>query len=123
LANLTNVRDGKVWTYNTLKAFCVQFPYLSEKQIRTALDKQEKEGLTEVGNFNRMGKDRNKWYSVKDVNSHLPKSADGNSHLPLRAEHYQIVSQIINIPPYRCYVRSIVSHGGGSEEVKFQSRA
>ena len=61
-ANEKHVHDGKVWTYNSVKAFTTLFPYLSAKQIRTALEKLEADGLIESGNFNCSAYDRTKWF-------------------------------------------------------------
>ncbi len=61
-ANAENFRDGAHWTYNSVRAYCELFPYLSEKQIRTALDLLEQEGIIRSGNFNKDRRDRTKWY-------------------------------------------------------------
>ena len=74
-ANERNVYEGKAWTYNTLDAFCNLFPYLSAKQIRTALNKLKDAGLVAVGNFNKDPRDRTIWYAP-----------EGKCHLPKRAE-------------------------------------
>lgn len=58
--------DGKYWTYNSRKAFAELFPYASEKQIRTALEKLIKNGLIITGNYNPDKRDRTLWYSLSD---------------------------------------------------------
>ena len=63
-ANGTNFHDGKYWTYNSIKAFNDLFPYMSEKVIRTALQKLENEGLIETGNYNAAAYDRTTWYAL-----------------------------------------------------------
>lgn len=50
-ANRRNLRDGRYWTYNSISAFGELFPYLSEKQIRTALEKLVSAELIIKGNF------------------------------------------------------------------------
>lgn len=73
-ANERNFYNGRYWTYNSLKAFCEIFPYLSEKQIRRALNKLQEEGILLVGNFNQNPYDRTLWYSLSEKgNSILPK--------------------------------------------------
>ena len=62
--NGKNEHDGYYWTYNSMKAYAEQFPYLTERQIRTALNKLESEGLVMTGNFNDAAYDRTKWYTV-----------------------------------------------------------
>ncbi len=61
-ANRHNEHEGRYWTYNSIKAWALLFPYLTPKQIRTALDKLETEGLILSGNFNASAYDRTKWY-------------------------------------------------------------
>ena len=53
ITNQTNFHDGEYWTYNSVKAFEAQFPYLSGKQIRTALKKLEDAGVNQTGNYNK----------------------------------------------------------------------
>lgn len=65
-ANGTNFYDGNYWTYNSTKAFAEQFPYLSQRQIETALKKLRDEGIIEVGNYNAMKYDRTLWYAVTE---------------------------------------------------------
>lgn len=59
-----NCFEGKVWTYNSIRAFGLLFPYLTEKQIRTALDHLEELGLIGTGNFNKSAYDRTKWFCL-----------------------------------------------------------
>lgn len=62
-ANGRNVHEGLAWTYNSVKAWSELFPYLSAKQIRSALLVLEDEGLIVSGEFNESSYDRTKWYS------------------------------------------------------------
>lgn len=62
--NKANYRDGRYWTYNSYAAFEKMFPYLSYKQIRTALGTLEKEGLVVTATYNDRAYDKTKWYSV-----------------------------------------------------------
>ena len=66
-ANGKHIHDGLSWTYNSVSAWCELFPYLSDKQIRTALGKLVDEGLLVTGNYNRMPMDRTKWYAPADL--------------------------------------------------------
>lgn len=66
-ANGRNEHDGLFWTYNSRKAFAELFPYLSERQIKTALDKLVEDGLIAVGRFNDDNRDRTLWYAVTKV--------------------------------------------------------
>jgi hypothetical protein len=76
IANNKHYHDGRHWTYNSIKAFDALFPYLSSKQIRTALDKLEDAELILSGVFNRAGYDRTKWY-CPNCQIDLPKKANG----------------------------------------------
>ena len=83
-ANGENEHGGRYWTYNSIKAFCELFPYLTESQIRTALDKLESEGLILSGNFNKSAYDRTKWFCpVAQI--HLGKNTNGivKDHEPI----------------------------------------
>lgn len=66
-ANGKHEHDGLFWTYNSRKAFADLFPYMTERQIRTALDKLISEGLIVTGNYNTDPRDRTNWYAVTKV--------------------------------------------------------
>jgi len=65
-ANGTNFFDGNYWTYNSMKAFGSLFPYVTERQIRTALGHLKDKGLIETGNYNKMAFDRSLWYALTE---------------------------------------------------------
>lgn len=62
-ANGRNVHDGYCWTYNSRKAWTALFDYLSEAQIRTAIDKLLASGLVIKGDYNQNRYDRTCWYA------------------------------------------------------------
>jgi len=77
-ANGKHLHDGRYWVYNSIAAFHRLFPYLSERQIRYALNSLKEEGAIHVGNYNKHKYDRTIWYSVDDaiyqkVTYHLTK--------------------------------------------------
>jgi hypothetical protein len=74
-ANEQNFYDGHYWTYNSVKAFSTLFPYLTEKQIRTSLDKLVEVGLLVTGNYNASAYDRTKWFRLS-TQIHLPQKAN-----------------------------------------------
>lgn len=78
-ANGHNEHEGRFWTYNSVKAWAELFPYLTAKQIRTALGKLEESGLILTGTFNQIGYDRTKWYCPSEQID-LPLKANGNDH-------------------------------------------
>lgn len=63
-ANETNFFDGKYWTYNSRRAFKELFPYMSERQIDTALKKLIDAGIIITGNYNKIAYDRTLWYAL-----------------------------------------------------------
>jgi len=79
-ANGRHFYDGRWWTYNSISAFSELFPYLSGKQIRSALDKLESVGLIVTGCYNKSAYDRTKWYAPTCLNTvaHLPKRSNEN---------------------------------------------
>lgn len=86
-ANGRHFHDGYYWTYNSTKAFADLFPYLSQKQVRTALEKLVEENIITAGNYNEMKYDRTLWYAVTEKGRsillegqmHLPSEANGNA--------------------------------------------
>lgn len=95
-ANRRHYHDGLYWTYNTLTALTELFPYLTLKQVRTALDKLIKHGLLVKGNYNSDVFDRSLWYAVTELaysvyndqvksdNGKCPKRLTSNAEKGLR---------------------------------------
>lgn len=65
-ANRRNFFDGSYWTYNSRSAFTEIFPYLSERQIKTALDKLIDDGIIKTGRYNKDARDRSLWYAMTE---------------------------------------------------------
>ena len=65
-ANEINFYDGSYWTFNSHRALRELFPYMSEKQIRSALDKLINDGLLVTGNYNKATYDRTLWYALTE---------------------------------------------------------
>jgi|GEM_PF-862804 len=63
-ANKRNFREGRYWTYNSVSAFKKLFPYLTEKQVRTALEKLVKSGLILKGKYGSDRYDQTTWYAL-----------------------------------------------------------
>lgn len=64
--NNKHIYDGRVWTYNSRKAFLGLFPYWSDKQIYRILQSLIEQGAVQTGNYNEDKRDRTLWYSVND---------------------------------------------------------
>jgi hypothetical protein len=71
--------NERYWTFNSISAFEKLFPYLTIKQIRTALDKLERAEIIVSGRFNKDTRDRTKWYSYNGIEQRV-------MHLPLKAD-------------------------------------
>lgn len=65
-ANNKHYYDGRYWTYNSAKAFCDMFPYMSERAIRYALEGLVEKRIIIKGNYNKLNCDRTLWYAITD---------------------------------------------------------
>lgn len=65
-ANNRNFRDGRWWTYNSIKAFEDIFPWWSAKQIRRIAASCREQGALIAGEFNEDRRDRSLWYTPGD---------------------------------------------------------
>lgn len=65
-ANETNFYDGRYWTFNSKRAYGELFPYMTAKQIRTAIEKLVEDGVLVTGNYNKLAYDRTAWYSLTE---------------------------------------------------------
>jgi hypothetical protein len=63
-ANRRNFHDGRYWTYNSARAFVELFPFWNSQKIGRVLRKLEADGAIISGNYNKVGYDKTKWYSV-----------------------------------------------------------
>ena len=67
----SNYHNGKYWSYNSARDYSEQYEFWSEGQIRRILGNLEKKGYIETGNFNKMGYDKTKWYTVTEKAYHI----------------------------------------------------
>jgi len=105
-ANGLNEHDGNWWTYNSMKAFTTLFPYMTERQVRTALDKLISAGILLTGNYNANRYDRTMWYAVSANASaiidgfHSPSKSNGSDpHVEPIPVVNTVVNTVIDIPP------------------------
>jgi hypothetical protein len=70
-----NFKDGRTWTYISLKELAKNFDYLSEKQVRTAIDHLIKDEVLLKGNYNKLSIDKTLWYAFVNENEFV-KSYD-----------------------------------------------
>ena len=65
-ANNRNFRDGRWWTYNSVKAFEEVFPWWSGKQIRRIANSCRDQGALIAGEYNEDRRVRSLWYTPGD---------------------------------------------------------
>jgi len=94
-ANGKDIIDGKPWIYNSAKAWADLIPYLSEKQIRTALGKLEAAGIIESGNHSPSAYDQTKWYSYTRHDWSEP--VEGNTNYP-KGKMEKTAKADVNLP-------------------------
>ena len=66
-ANGKHFHDGRYWTYCSMDGFRRILDYLSPKQIRTAIEKLEREGHIVKGSYNKSSYDRTTWYAITEA--------------------------------------------------------
>lgn len=81
-ANDKHFYDGYWWTYNSIAAFEELFPYLTGKQIRTALAKLVDEKLLIAGCYNKSQYDRTKWYAPICLSGQMELTEKANQFAP-----------------------------------------
>ena len=59
-----HIHDNKRWIYNSYKEWEQHFPFWSNATIRRTISSLEKQELVLVGNYNKAGFDKTKWYSI-----------------------------------------------------------
>ena len=73
---------GKYWTFNSVRAFSEQFPYMSERTIKNCIKTLVDEKYLIKGNFNVKTYDKTNWYALgergvslksKTIGQKLPK--------------------------------------------------
>ncbi|WP_297520458.1 DnaA N-terminal domain-containing protein [uncultured Clostridium sp.] len=63
--NKTNFKDGRYWTFNSLKDWQENdFEFLSLRTLERTFQGLEKDGLLITATFNKMAGDKTKWYSL-----------------------------------------------------------
>lgn len=98
-ANEANFHEGRYWTYNSRKAMAKLFPYLSERQIETAVKKLIDAGLVVTGNYNKVPYDRTLWYALTDKGIALFKNVKSISTKCEMEDAEMGNGNIENVPP------------------------
>ena len=64
-----NLHDGRTWTYYSVSAFIKIFPYLTQKQVRRALQILIDKNIILKGDYNKHKNTRTCWYAFVDESS------------------------------------------------------
>jgi hypothetical protein len=103
LANDLHFHEKRYWTYNTLDAFTIIFPYWSRRQIERIINNSLKKGILLKGNFNKTKYDRKGWYALTDMSHKLlniPISRNGEMEITKRGNgNHQTVTPIADNKP------------------------
>jgi hypothetical protein len=59
-----NFEEGRYWTYNSIKEWHEQLPFLAEKTIKRAIDNLKNKDILITDNFNKAKFDRTLWYTI-----------------------------------------------------------
>lgn len=59
-----NIRDGRAWVHFSISELATYFPYLTEKQVRTACYKLKAAGLVDTANYNQWANDHTTWFGL-----------------------------------------------------------
>lgn len=83
-ANRTNFRNGRYWTYNSMKAYAELFPFWTVRQIRHIIETLRDKGVILTDKFNEESRDQTLWYTLnydllQNWQMHLPNLANGNA--------------------------------------------
>jgi len=105
-ANKRHYHDGYYWTYNSREAYTKLFPYLSERQVKTAMDKLISDGIIITGDYNTDRYKRPTWYAItekgytilqKRTHVDTEMSERGNEDVPSNTDISTDVSKDISI--------------------------
>ena len=58
------LRDGRRWVYNTYEDWQDNFPFWSVSTIRRTITSCEEQDFVITGNYNKLGIDKTKWYTI-----------------------------------------------------------
>ena len=115
-ANNLNFRDGRWWTYNSIKALETVFPWWSAKQVRRIAASCREQGALIVGEFNQDRRDRSLWYTPSDgllalyglkSETGTCTCPDGRMQSPERADSVAQMGE--------CNIRKPCSNHGGTD--------
>lgn len=80
-ANNKNTFNGRTWTYNSVRAWAIIFPFWSVRQIRRIIESLIKKEVLISGNFNKLPYDKTKWYAFKNEKNMVGELTIGEKSL------------------------------------------
>lgn len=66
-----NFREGRTWTFGSVKALQMKFPFWTNRQVHYALESLIKQGVLVTANFNGSKYNRRLWYAFSDESAFL----------------------------------------------------
>lgn len=93
-ANEVNFKDGRYWTYNSIKAFMKLFPYMTEKQIRSSLKILIDDGLIITGKFNDSPYVHTLWYAITEKGMTILQKS--NYDLPFQEDRFALQGKTLD---------------------------
>ena len=115
-ARNSNIRKGRVWTYNSYKGWMKLFPFWSEKQVRRILMSLEAKGAILVGNFHTNNLNRTKWYTTNDSESICTNGQVRSSQISNTHGSYQTGSTSLSNQYPNQTILTSTGRGEGDEE-------
>jgi hypothetical protein len=106
-ANNLNFYDGRTWSYNSVSAFKKLLPFLSDRQIRLALERLIDKNVLVSGNYNKLSYDRTLWYAFKDESIFIPDVQNGAKALQEYISHGRELHFTQASNPFHADVKSI----------------
>tara|TARA_X000001388_G_scaffold17304_1_gene10724 strand:+ start:1381 stop:2007 length:627 start_codon:yes stop_codon:yes gene_type:complete len=77
-----SLHDGRVWMYQSVEDMHKHYPYWSTHKLHRMLKDMERDGIIVSGNYNKIGYDRTKWYSI-NIHSANPPNGTCESATPI----------------------------------------
>lgn len=77
-----SIHDGRVWMYQSVEDMHKHYPYWSTHKLHRLLKSMENEGIIVSGNYNKIGYDRTKWYSL-NIDLAIPQNGTRRSTRPI----------------------------------------
>jgi hypothetical protein len=91
-----NVRNGRRWTYQSIRDFKSMFPFWSHETINRGIKSLQAMGLIDVQNFNRHKYDRTRWFAINEANAAKLKSIRvlGSSRFESQSSQFETGSSL-----------------------------